>query len=167
MQQRVGGLYRIVRPSQFQGVSMSSVEPTWSIDKVLPSDLDAGHAVIEELMAALDSCGWEGRDVFHIQMAIEEAVVNSIEHGNKRNPEKEVHVVFKVTRERTELEVTDQGDGFDHHNVADPTEEDRVDQPRGRGVMLIRELMSEARYNEKGNSVWMVKLRSEASEAAS
>lgn len=146
---------------------MSSVEPTWSIDKVLQSDLDAGHAVIEELMGALDACGWEGRDVFHIQMAIEEAVVNAIEHGNKRNPKKEVHVVFKVARDRTELEVTDQGDGFDHHNVADPTEDDRVDQPRGRGVMLIRELMSEARYNPKGNSVWMLKLRSAIEDASS
>jgi serine/threonine-protein kinase RsbW len=93
-------------------------------------------------------------------MAIEEAVVNAIEHGNKKNPAKEVHVVFLVDRDSAEMTVTDQGDGFDHENVADPTEEDRLDQPRGRGVLLIRELMSQAQYNSKGNSVWMRKVRS-------
>lgn len=154
----------MMSPSKDQGVPMTGLEPVWSIDRVLPTDLDAGHAVIEELMAALESAGWEGRDVFHIQMAIEEAVVNAIEHGNKRDPSKEFHVVFKVCREQTELTVTDQGAGFDHRNLKDPTEDDHLDQPRGRGVMLIRELMSEAHYNDKGNSVRMLKRRSPADD---
>ncbi|MCE2753493.1 MAG: ATP-binding protein [Pirellula sp.] len=139
---------------------MNVPTPMWKCDKVIPSELDAGHASIEELMSALEAAGWEGRDVFHIQMAIEEAVVNAIEHGNKKNPAKEVHVVFLVDHDFAEMTVTDQGDGFDHENVADPTEEDRLDQPRGRGVLLIRELMSQAQYNVKGNSVWMRKVRS-------
>lgn len=139
---------------------MNVPTPMWKCDKVIPSELDAGHASIEELMSALEAAGWEGRDVFHIQMAIEEAVVNAIEHGNKKNPAKEVHVVFLVDHDFAEMTVTDQGDGFDHENVADPTEEDRLDQPRGRGVLLIRELMSQAQYNAKGNSVWMRKVRS-------
>ena len=109
---------------------MTSIEASWSIDKKIPSELDAGHAVIEELMKALETLGWEGRDVFHVQMAIEEAVVNAIEHGNKRDDSKQVHVVFRVNRERAELAVTDQGQGFDHRNVADPTEDDRVDVQR-------------------------------------
>jgi serine/threonine-protein kinase RsbW len=140
---------------------MTSVESFWTLDTVLPSDLDAGHAAIDQLMAALESAGWIGRDLFHVQMAIEEAVVNAIEHGNKRDAEKQVHILFCVYPNRAEMSVTDQGDGFDHRHIADPTEEERLDKPRGRGVMLIRELMSEAQYNEKGNSVWMLKLRSE------
>jgi len=132
----------------------------WKCDKTIQSDLDAGHASIEELMNALESAGWEGRDVFHIQMAIEEAVVNAIEHGNKRDATKQVHIVFVVDAESAEMTITDQGDGFDHQNVADPTEEERLDQPRGRGVLLIRELMTQAQYNKKGNSVWMRKERS-------
>ena len=129
----------------------------WKCDKTIQSDLDAGHASIEELMNALESAGWEGRDVFHIQMAIEEAVVNAIEHGNKRDASKQVHIVFVVDAESAEMTITDQGDGFDHQNVADPTEEERLDQPRGRGVLLIRELMTQAQYNQKGNSLWMRK----------
>ena len=99
-------------------------------------------------MAAIEQAGWEGRDVFHIQMAIEEAVVNAIEHGNKKDPSKKVHLHYSIFEDSVELSVTDQGDGFDHQNVADPTVEEHLDQPRGRGVMLIRELMTEAKYNE-------------------
>jgi len=139
---------------------MNSRPPMWKCDKTIPSDLDAGHASIEELMNALESAGWEGRDVFHIQMAIEEAVVNAIEHGNKRDASKEVHILFVVNSDFAEMTVSDQGAGFDHQNVADPTEEERLDQPRGRGVLLIRELMTESQYNEKGNTVWMRKDRS-------
>ncbi len=139
---------------------MTSVDSSWSYDQVLPSDLDAGHKAIDQLMAALEAAGWMGRDLFHVQMAIEEAVVNAIEHGNKRDLSKQVHVEFTLFADRAELKVTDQGSGFDHRHVADPTVEERLDKPRGRGVMLIRELMSDAQYNEKGNSVWMLKLRS-------
>ena len=139
---------------------MTSVEEHWSYDKILPSDLELGHAAIEELMTALGAAGWEGMDLFRIQMAIEEAVVNAIEHGNKRQIEKKVHLVFHVTGEKTTLEITDEGAGFDHRNVADPTDEELLDKPRGRGVMLMRELMNEAFFNERGNQVTMIKLRS-------
>jgi serine/threonine-protein kinase RsbW len=93
-------------------------------------------------------------------MSIEEAVVNAIEHGNKRDLAKNVHMVFRVTPERVWLEITDEGKGFDHRNVADPTDEELLDKPRGRGVMLIRQLMTEANYNESGNQLTMVKVRS-------
>jgi serine/threonine-protein kinase RsbW len=94
-------------------------------------------------------------------MAIEEAVVNAIEHGNKRDASKTVLIVFHVDAERATMQISDQGAGFDHRNVADPTEEERLDKPRGRGVMLMRELMSEANFNEPGNSVTMVKVRTQ------
>lgn len=139
---------------------MTSAEEYWSYDKILPSDLELGHAAIEELMAALGTAGWEGMDLFRIQMAIEEAVVNAIEHGNKRQVDKKVRLVFHVTFEKATLEITDEGAGFDHRNVADPTDEELLDKPRGRGVMLMRELMNDAFYNERGNQVTMIKLRS-------
>ena len=141
---------------------MTSAEKHWTYDKILPSDLDLGHAAIEELIAALEGAGWEGMDLFRIQMAIEEAVVNAIEHGNKRQIEKKVRLLFHVTSEKTTLEITDEGPGFDHRNVADPTTDELLEKPRGRGVMLIRELMNEAFYNEVGNQVTMIKFRSAA-----
>ncbi|MEI7461347.1 MAG: ATP-binding protein [Pirellula sp.] len=139
---------------------MSSDQEHWHFDKVLSSDLDVGHAAIEELLNALTASGWEGSDLFRIQMAIEEAIVNAIEHGNQRDESKKVHTVFRVTPEKVLMEITDEGAGFDHRNVADPTTDELVDKPRGRGVMLIRELMTEVVYNEIGNQVTIIKLRS-------
>ena len=141
---------------------MSSDQEHWHFDKVLLSDLDVGHAAIEELLNALAASGWEGSDLFRIQMAIEEAIVNAIEHGNQRDESKKVHTVFRVTPEKVLMEITDEGAGFDHRNVADPTTDELVDKPRGRGVMLIRELMTEVVYNELGNQVTIIKLRSAA-----
>ncbi|MEQ1828353.1 MAG: ATP-binding protein [Pirellula sp.] len=139
---------------------MASVQEDWSYDKVLPSDLEVGHSVIEELLQALNAAGWDGTDLFRIQMAIEEAVVNAIEHGNKREVAKKVHVILRVTPQEAWMQVTDEGCGFDHRNVADPTDDELLDKPRGRGVLLIRELMSESFYNECGNQVTMIKIRS-------
>ena len=141
---------------------MTTVQEDWSFDKFLPSDLDVGHAAIEELMSALGMAGWEGMDLFRIQMAIEEAVVNAIEHGNKKSLDKKIRLVFDVTPEKAVMTISDEGAGFDHRNVADPTTEELIDKPRGRGVMLMRELMNEVHFNEVGNQVVMVKLRSPA-----
>jgi len=136
------------------------VQEHWSFDKSLPSDLERGRAAIEELMAALCAAGWEGMDLFRIQMALEEAVVNAIEHGNKRDENKKVHLFFEVTPEKAVMFIADEGAGFDHRNVADPTTEELIDKPRGRGVMLMRELMNEAVFNDRGNEVTMTKFRS-------
>jgi len=59
---------------------MPTVEKGWSYNKTIPSDLDVAHATIDELMRALEAAAWPGSDMFRIQMAIEEAVVNAIEH---------------------------------------------------------------------------------------
>ncbi len=139
---------------------MTTVQEYWFFDKFLPSDLEVGHAAIEELVTALEAAGWVGMDVFRIQMAIEEAVVNAIEHGNRRDPDKLVRMEFHVTREKVTMVISDEGAGFDHRNVADPTSEERLDKPRGRGVLLMRELMTEAVFNEVGNQVSMTKIRS-------
>ena len=139
---------------------MTSVQNMWTYDQSLPSDLEIGHAAIEELMTALGAAGWTGMDLFRIQMAIEEAVVNAIEHGNNRQVEKKVHLEFLVTHQKVVVTISDEGAGFDHKNVADPTTEELVDKPRGRGVMLMRELMNEANFNEVGNRVTLIKFRS-------
>lgn len=143
---------------------MPMTESGWSYDNTIPSDLDIAHAIIEELMQAMSTANWPGGDMFRVQMAIEEAIVNAIEHGNKRDISKKVRVIFRVEDQSAYMQITDEGEGFDHRNVADPTEEDRLDKPRGRGVMLIRELMSEAHYNEPGNQVTMIKHRSNESD---
>lgn len=139
---------------------MSKPALGWSLHEKIPSSLDVGHATIERLIAALEANNWEGRDLFLIQLAIEEAMVNAITHGNKQADDKVVEVEFRVDPQTTFMRIKDQGAGFDPSAVPDPREDDHLECTNGRGVMLIREFMSEVRYNECGNEVTMIKHRS-------
>ena len=143
---------------------MSKPALGWCYQEKIPSDLDVGHATIERLIAALEANQWEGRDLFHIQLAIEEAMVNAITHGNKQSQDKVVEVEFRVDPQTTYLRIKDQGAGFDPNAVPDPRDDDHLECTNGRGVMLIRELMSEVHYNERGNEVTMIKRRAKDAE---
>jgi serine/threonine-protein kinase RsbW len=132
----------------------------WRLFEKIPSSLDIGHATIERLIAALEANMWEGRDLFHIQLAVEEAIVNAITHGNKQAADKVVEVEFRVDPQTTFLRIKDQGSGFNPAAVPDPREDDHLECTNGRGVMLIRELMSEVHYNDRGNEVTMIKYSS-------
>ena len=75
------------------------VEPAWvwKLHESIPSDVDAGHKLIERLMSALDELHWEGRDLFHVQMAAEEAMVNAVKHGNRQAANKVVEIEFRAS----------------------------------------------------------------------
>lgn len=87
------------------------------------------------------------------------ALVNAIKHGNQDNPEKFVDVILRLSSENFFVQVTDQGQGFNPSDVPDPTDEDNIDLPSGRGLMLMRSFMSLVEYNSAGNSVTMAKDR--------
>ncbi len=108
----------------------------------------------------LEQFGWEGRDLFHVQLAVEEAIVNAITHGNKESPDKTVDVQLHVSRSATSLRIEDQGEGFCPDNLPDPTEDENLETPHGRGVMLMKQMMDEVAYNDVGNQVSMLKRRS-------
>jgi serine/threonine-protein kinase RsbW len=69
-------------------------------------------------------------------------------------------VICKSTPEKIWIKVSDEGPGFDPDAVPDCTDEEHIDSPNGRGIMLMRNFMSHVEYNECGNVVTMEKLRS-------
>ncbi len=131
----------------------------WSLHESIPSDVDAGHRLIEQLMLTLNEFGWEGRDLFHVQMAAEEAMVNAVTHGNKCAADKRVEVEFKVSPDTALMRFKDQGEGFCPADLPDPRDDEHLECTNGRGVMLINEMMSQVVYNDRGNEVTMVKHR--------
>jgi serine/threonine-protein kinase RsbW len=72
---------------------------------------------------------------------------------------KKVHVNYQITAERFDIDITDEGPGFDPQDVPDPTAVENLERPSGRGLMLMRHYMNEVNYNDRGNSVRMCKLR--------
>ncbi len=71
-----------------------------------------------------------------------------------------MEVEFLCDPELVSVRILDQGEGFDPGAVPDPRDEDLLETPGGRGVLLIREVMSRVRYNESGNELTMEKDRS-------
>jgi serine/threonine-protein kinase RsbW len=93
---------------------------------------------------------------FRLRVALCEALANAIVYGNRLDPTKQVQVQVVVTAERLSVQVCDEGDGFDPSTVPDPTAPDRVEMAVGRGLFLIRQLVDEVRFNDRGNSICMI-----------
>lgn len=130
----------------------------------IPSDTSRAAEVQERIVSALEEHGYPPRDVFSMRLAIEEALVNAIKHGNQRDLSKSVHIGWSVGPERVIVSVEDEGPGFRLEDVPDCTAEENLDKPSGRGILLMRRFLSAVEYNEKGNRVILVKERgSEAS----
>lgn len=125
---------------------------------VIPSELRAARAAQETLLAELAASGYTPGAIFAIKLAVEEAVSNAVKHGNRGDKHKRVQLTYEVLSDRTRITVSDEGSGFDHSNVDDPTIDENLEKPTGRGVMLMRAYMDEVEYNEKGNQVRMMKL---------
>lgn len=96
---------------------------------------------------------------FKLRVALSEALANAIIYGNCLDLAKFVDVRVEVTRETLAVHVCDEGDGFDPTSIPDPTQPDAIERPSGRGLFLIRQLVDEVRFNEKGNSICMIMRR--------
>ena len=125
----------------------------------IPSDTAAGQEVQERIIAILESLNYPHRDVFGIRLALEEALVNAIKHGNHMDPEKQVRVDCRINAERIRIEIEDEGRGFRLEDVPDPTQDENLERPSGRGIMLMRHFLNTVQYNDVGNKVLLEKRR--------
>ncbi len=109
----------------------------------------------EELLGAIAQFNYPDASTFALRLVIEEAVSNAFRHGNKMEPGKHVDIAWNIEPDSVTIAVEDQGEGFKPDEVPDPTDDDRLELPSGRGVMLIQAYMTEVEYNDKGNRVTM------------
>lgn len=124
---------------------------------VIPSDTAEARAIQEAIEQLLQSRKTSEQEVFSVRLALEEALVNAIKHGNEMDRTKKVYVSYRLVGDRLEVRITDEGKGFDPADVPDPTDIENLERPCGRGLMLMRHYMTEVEYNSSGNSVWMAK----------
>ena len=136
-------------------------ESPWRFDQHIESCPDNCAPIIHLLLDQLEAFQWENRDIFGIHMAMEEAVMNAIRHGNKCDVEKVVHVLIEICERRFYSKITDQGSGFDPNDLPDPTLEENLEKTSGRGVMLMKSFVDVVTYNDCGNSVELAKNKSE------
>ena len=116
--------------------------------------------LVDDVLAALTGAGYSPRDLFAVRVALEEAVVNGLQHGNGGDPSKCVRVRYRITPEAVLAEVEDEGPGFDPDRVADPTLAENLEKTSGRGLLLMRFFMSWVQFSARGNRVTLCKLPS-------
>lgn len=136
----------------------SNVSPEHFRDITLPSDTAEARRLQDEIESQLVAMAVSEQEIFSVRLALEEALVNAIKHGNQMDRSKKVQVRYRFHADRFEIHITDEGAGFDPEDVPDPTAVENLERPCGRGLMLMRHYMSEVHYNEKGNSVHMLKV---------
>ena len=127
-------------------------EQTW----VLYEQRESIERLQSDVSAALHAHAYDDAAAFAIRLALEEALVNGFRHGNKGNPDKRVTVFCVIDGEHVRLEVTDEGEGFDPGSVPDPTAEENIEIPSGRGIMLMRAYMTTVEYVPPGNCLRIV-----------
>src|SRR5262249_34889080 len=125
---------------------------------VIPSDAAAGRRVQDQIEQCLQATACHDHDLFGIRLALGEALVNAIKHGNQYDRRKQVQIAYRLLPDRFEVHITDEGTGFDPDDVPEPTAFEYRERPCGRGLMLMRHYMTEVTFNERGNAVTMCKV---------
>lgn len=124
----------------------------------IPSDFVAGRDVQERILEDVKNHGFDGPNFFAINLALEEALTNAIKHGNRLDPRKKVRVESKVSHERAEIVIEDEGPGFQRTCVPDPTAQENLEKCSGRGILLIESYMNSVKWDRGGRRVRMVKV---------
>jgi len=120
----------------------------------VPSDLGmVGDAV--ELVASHVPPGTLSprRISFNLRTALAEALGNAIRYGTGEDPERVVRVRVELGSDYVRIYVIDDGQGFDTGRVPDPTLPHHVERDYGRGLFVIRHLVDDVAFNEKGNGI--------------
>jgi serine/threonine-protein kinase RsbW len=111
----------------------------------------------DAILPVLSNKGYGERNIFACKLALEEAVINAIKHGNELDDTKRVTVSFSIDDDRAAVSVADEGPGFDPDDVPDPTLDENLIATSGRGLALIRAYMDEVRFNDRGTEITMIK----------
>jgi serine/threonine-protein kinase RsbW len=124
---------------------------------VIPNSGDVARKLCREIVAGIDVNVFSQGEIFGIQLAVEEAIINAVEHGNESDPLKHVTVEYSTTPGEFEISIADEGPGFKPDEVPDPSRDENLGKVTGRGLALMRVYMDIVEYNAAGNRVRMVK----------
>ncbi len=126
---------------------------------IIRSKLDQLNAVKEWLRLAVVRAGLGPREAFDMTLAVHEAVVNAILHGNRKDPDKRVEIAHACQNGAMTVCVKDEGSGFDVQRGMERAQEDPCPTSTcGRGLLLMTSLADEVSYNDAGNEVRLTKL---------
>ena len=127
------------------------------IEFELPSDLALMNGVLDYLQERVAKLGLIRPERSNLFVALDEAFVNAVKHGNKNDPTKLLKISAELSPKEASFTVEDEGEGFDIREIPNPCDPENLFRTSGRGVLLIYNIMDEVEYNAQGNRVKMVK----------
>ena len=139
--------------------------PHIALECSLPSDVTAISPFVDKLMLLLSNCGCVSEGVSDVEIALREALANAIIHGNHEDRSKTRPRHLRCEPAEVSIAVKDEGNGFDIHNVPDPTAPENIGSAHGRGIHVMKALMDEVRFEEGGVVVHMRKSAGEAPQS--
>ena len=127
------------------------------IEFVFPSAIGLMNCILDYLMKRVEKVGVINPESSNLFIALDEAFVNAVKHGNKFDANKIVKVSAEVSTKEARFTIEDEGEGFDVSAIPDPTNPENLFKTSGRGVLFIHNIMDEVTYNERGNRLTMIK----------
>lgn len=109
----------------------------------LESTLDSVDAAETLVLQCAQEAGFEEEDLHKIGMAVREAMVNAVVHGNRYSLKKKVHLTVETGGERLAITIVDEGEGFEPKELPDPLAEENLLRQSGRGLLLIKAFVDE------------------------
>jgi serine/threonine-protein kinase RsbW len=125
----------------------------------LDSTLESVNKVEQAALQMATKAGFDQDACDSIGLAVREAAVNAVLHGNKYDPNKKVNVSYEMDGDSLIIKVADQGKGLKEQDVPDPLAPENLMKQSGRGIFLIRSFMDEVsiRELEPGTELTMIK----------
>ena len=127
------------------------------IEFEVPSVISLMHDILDYLIKRVEKVGVVNPETSNLFVALDEAFVNAVKHGNKFDAKKLVRITADVSPEEARFTIEDEGDGFNVAEIPDPLNPENLFKTSGRGVLFIYNIMDEVKYNERGNRLTMVK----------
>jgi serine/threonine-protein kinase RsbW len=150
---------------------MSSMIPESAASRIsftLSSSLESVDKLEKTAEEFAGQAGFDEDTVPHIAMAVREAAINAVLHGNCYNAGKKITATFETTAADLIFRIADQGPGFDPANLPDPLAPENILRGSGRGIFLIRAFMDEVNFRQlhPGTELTLIKHRAPAMPAA-
>jgi len=129
------------------------------VSYTLDSTLETVENAEQTASQLATDAGFDEDEVMRIAMAVREAAVNAVLHGNCYDPQKKVTLNFEMTSDDLVITIRDQGCGLDVNKIPDPLAPDNLLKSSGRGIFLIRSFMDEVHIHpsQTGTEIKLVK----------
>lgn len=128
------------------------------IDFEVPSVIALMDDILDYLMKRVEKLGVIKPERSNLFVALDEAFVNAVKHGNKFDRTKMVRISVDISPKKARFTIEDEGEGFNVEEIPDPRNPENLFKTSGRGVMFIYNIMDKVSYNKRGNRLTMVKL---------